>query len=122
MSPGLSVVHAILGFVRHTWGKPAGEAADGWVVVDVETSGFHPRQARVLSIAALALDADGQVENSVVSLLNPGVDPGPTHIHGITADMLVERIVKAMPAPAKPLAHVEAHPDRSQDERAAANG
>ena len=42
---------------------------------------------------------------------------------GITADMLVERIVKAMPAPAKPLAHVEAQPqDRSQDERAAANG
>lgn len=91
MSPGLSEVHAILGFVRHTWGKPAGEAADGWVVVDVETSGFRPGQARVLSIAALALDTDGQVEQSVVSLLNPGVDPGPTHIHGLTAEMLEDQ-------------------------------
>jgi len=34
---------------------------------------------------------------------------------GITTDALVERIVKAMPAPAKPLAH-------PQDERATANG
>jgi DNA polymerase-3 subunit epsilon len=91
MSPGLSEVRAILGFVRHTWGRPAGEAADGWVVVDVETSGFRPGQARVLSIAALALDADGQVEQSVVSLLNPGVDPGPTHIHGLTAEMLEDQ-------------------------------
>lgn len=91
MSPGLSEVRAILAVVRHTWGKPAGEAADGWVVVDVETSGFRPGQARVLSIAALALDADGQVEHSVVSLLNPGVDPGPTHVHGITAEMLEDQ-------------------------------
>ncbi|MCW1960232.1 MAG: DEDDh family exonuclease [Mycobacterium sp.] len=91
MSPGLSEGHAILGFVRHTWGKPAHEVADGWVVVDVETSGFRPGQARVLSIAALALDADGQVENSVVSLLNPGVDPGPTHVHGLTAEMLEDQ-------------------------------
>lgn len=91
MSPGLSEVRAILSFVTHTWGKPAGEAADGWVVVDVETSGFHPRHARVLSIAALALDAAGQVEHSVVSLLNPGVDPGPTHVHGITAEMLEDQ-------------------------------
>ena len=77
--------------VSHTWGRPAGEADDGWVVVDVETSGFHPRQARVLSIAALALDPDGNVEHSVVSLLNPGVDPGPTHVHGITAEMLEDQ-------------------------------
>lgn len=91
MSPALSGGRAILSFVRHTWGKPARAAADGWVVVDVETSGFHPRQARVLSIAALALDADGQVEQSVVSLLNPGVDPGPTHVHGLTPEMLEDQ-------------------------------
>lgn len=74
--------------MSHTWGRPADEHADGWVVVDVETSGFRPGHARVLSVAALALDGDGNVEHSVVSLLNPGVDPGPTHVHGITAEML----------------------------------
>ena len=77
--------------MSHTWGRPAREAGDGWVVVDVETSGFRPGHARVLSIAALALDRDGNVEHSVVSLLNPGVDPGPTHVHGLTAEMLEDQ-------------------------------
>jgi DNA polymerase-3 subunit epsilon len=70
------------------WGRPATETGAGWAVVDVETSGFRPGQARVVSIAALALSDDGNVEQSLYSLLNPGVDPGPTHVHGLTADML----------------------------------
>lgn len=70
------------------WGRPAGEPGPGWAVVDVETSGFRPGQARVLSVAVLALDADGSVAQSVSSLVNPGIDPGPTHIHGLTAEML----------------------------------
>ena len=87
----LSVRHAILSSVSQSWGRPAREADNGWLVVDVETSGFRPGQARVLSIAALALDTDGTVEHSVVSLLNPGVDPGPTHVHGLTAEMLEDQ-------------------------------
>ena len=75
--------------MSHTWGRPASEPGDGWVVVDVETTGFRPGHARVISLAALALDPEGRVEHSVVSLLNPGVDPGPTHVHGITPGMLV---------------------------------
>ena len=70
------------------WGRPATEPESGWAVIDVETSGFRPGSARVISLAVLALDAEGHVEQSVVSLLNPGVDPGPTHIHGLTAEML----------------------------------
>jgi DNA polymerase III subunit epsilon len=61
------------------------------VVVDLETTGFSPGQARVISLAALALDDAGRVEESVVSLLNPGVDPGPTHVHGITSSMLEDQ-------------------------------
>jgi DNA polymerase-3 subunit epsilon len=87
----LSEPHAILTAVSHTWGRPASAGDEGWVVVDVETSGFRPGQARVISLAALALDPDGNVERSVVSLLNPGVDPGPTHIHGLTAEMLEDQ-------------------------------
>lgn len=77
--------------MSHTWGRPATEPGEGWVVVDLETSGFQPGQARVISLAVLALDADGRVEHSVVSLLNPGVDPGPTHVHGLTAEMLADQ-------------------------------
>lgn len=74
--------------MSHPWGRPAGEAGAGWAVVDVETTGFRPGQARIVSIAALAVGDDGNVERSVASLLNPGVDPGPTHVHGLTAEML----------------------------------
>jgi DNA polymerase III subunit epsilon len=74
-----------------SWGRPAGEPGGGWAVIDVETSGFRPGQARIISLAALGLDADGRVEQSVVSLLNPGVDPGPTHVHGLTAAMLEDQ-------------------------------
>jgi DNA polymerase-3 subunit epsilon len=47
-----------------------------FVVVDVETSGFDPIVARVLSVAALTLTSDGSIEHSMYTLLNPGVDPG----------------------------------------------
>src|ERR1700744_2103556 len=73
------------------WGRPCTEPDAGWAVIDVETSGFRPGSARVISLAVLALDAEGRVEQSVVSLLNPGVDPGPTHIHGLTAEMLEDQ-------------------------------
>src|SRR5947209_4883454 len=66
--------------MQTVWGRPAAEPEVGWAVIDVETSGFRPGNARVISLAVLALDPDGQVEESVVSLLNPGVDPGPTHV------------------------------------------
>ncbi|WP_374024029.1 DEDDh family exonuclease [Mycobacterium sp. HNNTM2301] len=76
---------------RVSWGRPASEPDGGWAVIDVETSGFRPGQARVISLAVLGLDACGRVEQSVVSLLNPGVDPGPTHVHGLTAAMLEDQ-------------------------------
>ncbi|KAA1249321.1 DEDDh family exonuclease [Mycobacterium simiae] len=77
--------------MSHTWGRPASHPSAGWAVIDVETSGFRPGQARIISIAVLGLDAGGRVEQSVVSLLNPGVDPGPTHVHGLTVAMLEDQ-------------------------------
>ena len=74
-----------------SWGRPVSDPVGGWAVIDVETSGFRPGEARVISIAVLGLDADGRVEQSVVSLLNPGVDPGPTHVHGLTTAMLEDQ-------------------------------
>jgi DNA polymerase III subunit epsilon len=88
----MSAKHAILSFMNGMpWGRPASEPETGWAVIDVETSGFRPGQARMISIAALGLDAQGRVEQSVVSLLNPGVDPGPTHVHGLTPAMLEDQ-------------------------------
>ena len=81
-------MRAILTNMGSAWGRPAAEPGSGWAVVDVETSGFRPGQARIVSVAALAVADDGNVEHSVATLLNPGVDPGPTHVHGLTAEML----------------------------------
>jgi DNA polymerase III subunit epsilon len=74
--------------VSQSWGRPAAEPGTGWAVVDVETSGFRPGQARIVSLAALAVGDDGNVERSIATLLDPGVDPGPTHVHGLTAEMI----------------------------------
>ncbi|WP_319457612.1 MULTISPECIES: DEDDh family exonuclease [unclassified Mycobacterium] len=70
------------------WGRPATEPGAGWAVVDVETTGFRPGQARIVSVAALAVGDDGNLEGSFSTLLDPGVDPGPTHVHGLTTEML----------------------------------
>jgi DNA polymerase III subunit epsilon len=85
--------------VSQTWGRPAAEPGEGWAVVDVETSGFRPGQARVVSVAALAVGDDGNVERAASSLLDPGVDPGPTHVHGLTAEMLAGKPTFADVAP-----------------------
>lgn len=60
----------------------------GWTLVDVETSGLSSRQHRVLSLAAIALDMEGQVVGEYSSLFNPGCDPGPVHIHRLTRERL----------------------------------
>lgn len=55
-----------------------------WALVDVETSGLRPGRDRVLSLAVLTLDAYGNQTGEYFTLLNPGCDPGPVHVHGLT--------------------------------------
>lgn len=62
-----------------------------WAVVDVETTGTSPATCRVISIAALAITDAGVITDRVVSLLNANTDPGPTHIHGLTREMLSDK-------------------------------
>ncbi|MCK8676778.1 TerD family protein [Streptomyces lichenis] len=59
-----------------------------WALVDVETSGLVARRDRILSIAVMAVGPDGTVTGEYSTLLNPGCDPGPVHIHGLTAERL----------------------------------
>lgn len=58
----------------------------GYTVIDLETTGFSPRQNdRVVEIAAVYVSESGQIEGEWTTLVNPGRDVGPTHIHGIAA-------------------------------------
>lgn len=56
----------------------------GYAVVDVETSGLNAQSDRILQIAVTQMAADGAIQSSWSTLLDPGCDPGPVEIHGLT--------------------------------------
>jgi len=60
----------------------------GFAVVDLETTGFAPDQERIVEVAVVVLDQRGVEQDAFCTLVDPGRDPGPTHIHGISADMV----------------------------------
>ncbi|MEV6073140.1 exonuclease domain-containing protein [Nocardia sp. NPDC052001] len=59
-----------------------------FTLVDVETSGLSASEDRVLSVAVLTLADDGRVQHEFHTLVNPGCDPGPVEIHGLTREKL----------------------------------
>ncbi|EFC81661.1 stress protein [Parafrankia sp. EUN1f] len=54
----------------------------------METSGLAADRDRILSIAVVQVGADGAVGERWTTLLDPGCDPGPVHIHGLTRELL----------------------------------
>ncbi len=67
------------------------EYAFDWALVDVETSGVIARRDRVLSVAVVTIGPDGEQTGEFSTLLNPGCDPGPVHVHGLTPERLLGR-------------------------------
>ncbi|MFF3376831.1 TerD family protein [Streptomyces sp. NPDC002680] len=65
-----------------------GDYAYDWALVDVETSGLMARRDRVLSVAVITIGPDGEQTGEFSTLLNPGCDPGPVHVHGLTVERL----------------------------------
>jgi DNA polymerase-3 subunit epsilon len=59
-------------------------------VVDVETTGLDPALDRVVEIAVVRCDAAGRPVAEWSSLIDPGRDPGPTAVHGITGADLAD--------------------------------
>ena len=61
----------------------------GFAVLDLETTGLAPSKgARIIEIGVVAVGLDGTVVEQWETLVDPGCGPGPTHIHGVDADML----------------------------------
>jgi DNA polymerase-3 subunit epsilon len=61
----------------------------GYVVVDVETTGFSPsRGDRICEIAIVSLDARGETVDEWHSLVDPRRPTGAVHVHGITGAMV----------------------------------
>ncbi|MFE4832103.1 TerD family protein [Streptomyces sp. NPDC056672] len=65
-----------------------GDHAYDWALVDVETSGLIARRDRVLSVAVITIGPDGEQTGEFSTLLNPGCDPGPVEVHGLTVERL----------------------------------
>lgn len=65
-----------------------GDYAHDWALVDVETSGLIARRDRVLSVAVITIGPDGEQTGEFSTLLNPGCDPGPVEVHGLTVERL----------------------------------
>jgi len=63
------------------------ERVDRFLVVDVETTGVY-NSDRVVEVAAVTLLMSGKIVDEWDTLVNPGRDVGPTHIHGVTASMV----------------------------------
>ena len=60
--------------------------AEGFAVVDTETTGIHTGyRHRIAEIAIVHVDRDGQITDSWDTLVNPERDLGPQAIHGIRA-------------------------------------
>ncbi|MDX1996633.1 MAG: exonuclease domain-containing protein [Thermoanaerobaculia bacterium] len=56
-------------------------------IIDVETTGLFPfRHDRVVELAAVVIDGEGQIVREFASLVNPGRDIGPSSIHGLSAE------------------------------------
>ncbi len=60
-----------------------------FAVLDVETTGLNTASDRIIEIAVVRCSPSGEKISEWSSLVDPGRDPGPTHIHGITAADLV---------------------------------
>lgn len=56
-------------------------------IIDVETTGlFRFRNDRVVEVAAVVIDGNGQTMREFASLVNPARDIGPSSIHGLTSE------------------------------------
>jgi DNA polymerase-3 subunit epsilon len=80
LPPGLAPVRA------RRLGRPIAPAR--FAVLDVETTGLRPDRDRVIEIGVVTTDPSGRVTEEWTALVDPGRDPGPTELHGITAEDL----------------------------------
>lgn len=62
----------------------------GYAVVDLETTGLEPQDEAIIEVGVVLLDPHGREQLRWDSLVNPHRHPGPTRIHGITPDDLID--------------------------------
>ncbi|WP_328516855.1 exonuclease domain-containing protein, partial [Pseudonocardia lacus] len=64
--------------------------AEGFAVVSVQTTGLDARRDRIVRLAVATTDPAGRVQDTWSTLVDPGRDPGPVALHGLTSDRLAD--------------------------------
>lgn len=88
----LSMLHSDRGFVvaagsRHLCATQQWSRLTGRSSSTLKPQGRWPVRDRVFSIA-VAIDENGTVGRKLVTLVNPGCDAGPVHIHELVSERL----------------------------------
>lgn len=70
---------------------PPVPAEGSYAVIDLETTGLSANRGdRVIEVGVVVTDGHGRIDYEWSTLIDPTHDPGPTHLHGITAAMIVD--------------------------------
>ncbi|MCK7637340.1 DNA polymerase III subunit epsilon [Corynebacterium pygosceleis] len=59
-------------------------AAAPYVAAAIQSTGIHPSTARLVSIDLVTYSATGEEVDTYHAVLDPGTDPGPHHLHGLS--------------------------------------
>jgi DNA polymerase-3 subunit epsilon len=66
------------------------ELPQEFAIIDLETSGLEPGNARIIEIAILLMNSKGEIQEEYATLVNPGNGQvGPTFIHHITEEAVL---------------------------------
>jgi len=76
--------------LHYATNKNGSELPSEFAIIDVETSGLEPSNSRVIEIAILLVNSNGDVLEEYATLINPGNGQvGPTFIHHITEEAVL---------------------------------
>lgn len=65
-------------------------AAYPFVALTVQTTGIHPSTGRLVAVDALTYNEKNEVGQEFHAVINPGTNPGPRHLHGLSVEEVTE--------------------------------
>lgn len=56
-----------------------------FIAVTIQSTGIHPATARIITVDAVTFNAAGETDQEFHAVLNPEINPGPFHQHGLSS-------------------------------------
>ncbi|ARU45354.1 DNA polymerase III subunit epsilon [Corynebacterium silvaticum] len=61
-----------------------------YVALSIQTSGIHPSTSRLITVDAVTFTEDGEEVDHFHAVVNPGDNPGPFHLHGLSREEIAQ--------------------------------